>query len=492
MRARLVVLLTALGWAWSGEAAAVEPPTVYDNAHMYPIGSRAAGMAGAYTALGCDEAAIHYNPASLGCAGSSRLELAANAYMIQSLSVPNAFGANQDVDAITFHSIPSIVGGARVLRDPDDERGGGRVVFGLSVEVPHSLSLSGVPSSPEDPNYLQIEVRDSITTGDIGLGWQINEYIAIGAAIGAGFRSYEARGDLLLVDPFFIPCLDGQANCLSFYYASRSEEAVAIGGRGKLGVRLTPIDHWAFGLSFTSPSLDIWGSSNAVLTDLLAIGDPGSAQVEYFPLPARVEGSSELSMPMRLALGVAYMTDGFTLSFDASLNFPHIVRTAHELQQIELDQIPALSPDDLEAQERIRLHGWQPNFNLGAEFGVSEDVVIDVGAFTDLSSVSDVDIDNYDVDRVHMFGASLALGLLGRQARAWLGMSFEYGQSSSLVKGGALDLNEVLINGFELDDLSPISRWTLTGIIGSNYSFIAEEPEPDVSLEPPVQSNRER
>jgi hypothetical protein len=98
-------------------ASAVDVPTVYDNVQSFPIGSRAAGMGGAYTALGCDEAALHYNPGSLGCAHSSRLELAANAYIIQSVSVPDAFGPGNDIDAVNFHSIPTIVGGVRVLAD---------------------------------------------------------------------------------------------------------------------------------------------------------------------------------------------------------------------------------------------------------------------------------------------------------------------------------------------------------------------------------------
>jgi hypothetical protein len=50
----------------SRAASAVDVPTIYDNMHMFPVGSRAAGMGGAYTALSCDEAALHYNPGALG------------------------------------------------------------------------------------------------------------------------------------------------------------------------------------------------------------------------------------------------------------------------------------------------------------------------------------------------------------------------------------------------------------------------------------------
>ena len=69
----------------TGRAGAVGDVTVYDNSQSVPVGGRAAGMAGAYTALACDEGALHYNPASLSCAASSHLELSANAYVLQGM-----------------------------------------------------------------------------------------------------------------------------------------------------------------------------------------------------------------------------------------------------------------------------------------------------------------------------------------------------------------------------------------------------------------------
>jgi hypothetical protein len=174
-------------------AWAVDVPTIYDNMHMFPVGSRAAGMGGAYTALGCDEAALQYNVASLACAGTSRLELSANIYMIQAMDVKDAFGDGQDIDAITYHAVPSIVVGTRILRDADDEHGSGRVVFGLSVAVPHSLALRAAPAQPENPNFISARVRDAITTGDVGFAWQINRYISVGASVGAGLRTCRCR-----------------------------------------------------------------------------------------------------------------------------------------------------------------------------------------------------------------------------------------------------------------------------------------------------------
>src|SRR3954462_10138478 len=123
LRRTPAVATLAAALAWPSSARALSGPTVYDNAQMVPIGSRAAGMGGAYTALACDEGALHYNPASLSCAASSHLELSANAYILQGMQAKGALGKGADVSATTYHSIPSIVGAVRVLREGKSRTG---------------------------------------------------------------------------------------------------------------------------------------------------------------------------------------------------------------------------------------------------------------------------------------------------------------------------------------------------------------------------------
>src|SRR5262249_54932286 len=98
-------------------------------------------MGGAYTALACDEAALHYNPAALGCAGRSRVELAANAYMLQHFSAPDSLGPGQDITATTYHPLPSIAGFVRIISDSGRD-GSGRIGVGLSISVPRSIFLA--------------------------------------------------------------------------------------------------------------------------------------------------------------------------------------------------------------------------------------------------------------------------------------------------------------------------------------------------------------
>src|SRR5580700_6041903 len=121
----------------SSRAHATNPPTVYDNAQGIPIGSRAAGMGGAYTALACDEASLHYNPASLSCADASHLELSANAYIIQG-------------ERTRFATYP------------------GRLAFGIAVSVPSSIALKIDPPDPTQRNAASFAIRDDLTAFDLG------------------------------------------------------------------------------------------------------------------------------------------------------------------------------------------------------------------------------------------------------------------------------------------------------------------------------------
>ena len=100
-----------------------------------------------------------------------------------------------------------------------------------------------------------------------------------------------------------------------------------------------------------------------------------------------------------------------------------------------------------------------------------------------------MDNDEVAADRVHMFGGSAAVGIVSRQSRGWVGISFEGGSADSRVIAGDLSLESTLANGGISFAGAPstITRWTLAGMIGSNYSFVPDEALPPVTApqEPP-------
>ncbi len=461
MRRLLLIALVAV----ASPALATAPPIIHDNPNTYPLGSRAAAMGGAYTALACDEAAVHYNPAALACAASSRLELSANAYVLQNLSIPDALGVGEDISATNYHSLPAIVGGARVLSEGAPDTGVGRWVWGLSVTVPHSLALRVEPSDTTRPSALTFAARDTVISGELGSGYQLTPWLAIGASVGGAVRTFEAHANELLSGEMD-EC--GSVACTPYFAAASEIDALGVGLRGKLGVRLTPTPELSVGLALTSPSLHVLGSYSASETVTYAIAgeeDMGNVRAFYGTVVQRVTGTSELGLSGNLALS----RPGLTLSFDARVYFPRGVSIARDLEALPVN---GQEPPELEEIELSRrLH---PNFSAGVAVDVTDGVALAGGLYTDLSAVSDADFDSGTADRSQSVGLTAALGLLGEQTRAWFGVAAALGWGEAHVPSNERRLVTVIVEGLAEDRIVSTSRWTVAAFIGSSYSFAAE------------------
>jgi hypothetical protein len=472
----LAAAVVAAATSWSSSALAINLPSVYDNYQNFPIGSRAAGMGGAYTALACDEASLHYNPASLSCAASSHLELSANAYVIQGALAHGELGKGQDISAATFHSIPSIVGAVRILREGSERTRfatyPGRLSFGFAVSVPASIALKIDPPNPNARNYANFSVRDDLTAGDVGLAYQVNREVSVGLSVGGVLRTAEQGLGWLLVRGVNSPCANGPCADYLAYDATRSY--LAIGLRAKAGVLWRPIKNFSFGLNVVLPTVHIYGSAkeNATLTRADGRG--------FQALPVRTVGSSQVGLPLRLAIGMAYVKKRYTFTGDLSLNFPRQVRIAYDMV---VQQINGLSPAAAAGFTTGREANptWQPNVNLGASIPFGPTKELNIGFFSDISSVSATDIATQGTDRIHMFGGSMTLGLLTKQSRVWVGTAAEIGHNKTQVPGSGFNYDRVtsLIGSGQIptdalphDGSATLVRWTLTGILGSNYSFL--------------------
>lgn len=426
-------------------AAALGDITIYDNAQSVPIGARAAGMGGAYTALACDEGALHYNPASLSCAASSHLELSANAYVIEGMRATGAYGSGNNVAAMTYHSIPSIVGAVRVLREGSEktffDTYPGRLTFGFSVSVPRTVALKVDPPESSQRSYAAFSVREDLTVGDLGMGYQFNKEISVGISLGGVIRTSERHTQWLLLD-------SRSPNYLSW---NDDRSSFAVGARGKIAALVRPYKNLSFGLVLTAPSIHTYGEAKESATFASTAG----------AVSVHSRGKSQVGMPGRVAFGFAFVKRRYTFSGDLSINIPQTVKLAYEMNNAVADTImhPVV----------------QPNLNLGASvpFGTTREV--NIGFFTDSSSVSSRDIRDIGLSRLHMVGSSLTVGFLGKQARLWVGVSGEIGHTTIKSPGRSFTYERVSAlppGQLPTDNEASLVRWTMTGILGSNYSFL--------------------
>ena len=460
MTTRAAFFATLLaGLACVRSASAAGDVTIYDNAQSIPIGGRAAGMAGAYTALACDEGALHYNPASLSCAASSHLELTANAYVLQGLRATGALGPERNIEATTFHSIPSIVGAVRILKEGREQTHFDtfpeRLTFGFAVSVPRTVALRVDTPNPNEQNSASFSIREDLTAGDLGLGYQFNKEVSIGISLGAVMRTSERHAQWLLVRK-------GAADFLTF---ANDRSSFAIDGRAKIGFLVRPIDNLSLGLVLTAPSFGLIGSAKESST--FSTGANGMSAA----LPLRASGNSEVALPARIAFGLAYVRRRYTFSGDLSLNFMRDVRLAYDMKPEAIEGLPAPGAvPDMTLSTVL-----QPNVNLGASVPFGKTNEVNIGFFTDFSSVSGKDIRENSLSRIHMFGSSLTVGFLGKQARLWVGVAGEIGHTTARVPGRGFTFERVseLPPGRLPDDgEATLVRWTATGILGSNYSFL--------------------
>lgn len=464
-RRTVAVLGCAAALTWTASASALGDVTIYDNAQSVPIGGRAAGMGGAYTALACDEGALHYNPASLSCAAASHLELTANAYVLQGLRATGALGHGGNISAVKYHSIPSIVGAVRILSEGSErtffDTYPRRLTFGFTVSVPRTIALEVEPPKPADRDSAAFSVREDLTVGTLGLGYQFNKEVSIGIALGGVLRTSERHSSWLLVRDRASSCNSGACNDYVSYSDTRS--SLAVGALAKLGLLVRPYKNLSFGLALQAPSVHVYGSAKQIATFTRADG------TGYAAVPMRATGSSDVGLPARVVLGFAFVKRRYTFSGDLSLNFAHSVRLAYGMtaQRISGEPEPPPVPDV------VMTPNAQPNLNLGASVPFGETKEINIGFFTDLSSVSREDVDQLGLSRVHMFGSSLTVGLLGKQARAWIGLAGEIGHATTKVPGRGFTYEKVSAAGtLPSEEEATVVRWTMTGILGSNYSFL--------------------
>ena len=313
--------MAALALGWAKSAAAFGDVTIYDNAQSVPIGARAAGMGGAYTALACDEGALHYNPASLSCAQSSHLELTANAYVLEGMRATGAYGAGENVSAMTYHSIPSIVGAVRVLKEGKErtffDTYPERLTFGFTVSIPRTVALKVDPPEASQKSYSAFSVREDLTVGEIGLGYQLNKEVSLGVSLGGVVRTSERHSEWLLL----------QSQSHNYLAWNDDRSSLAVGARAKVAALVRPYNHISLGLVLTSPTIHVYGEAKESAT---VTGNLGATSLQS-------SGESQVGMPARVALGFAFVKRRYTFSGDLSVNLPQNVKMSYDMHPSQLN-----------------------------------------------------------------------------------------------------------------------------------------------------------
>lgn len=436
------------------------------NDHTFPIGGRAAGMAGAYAAMADEASVAWYNPAGLGFNERYSLDVSATAFFLQVVRIPELIrttlpsGTRADSFHInSFQVVPTSLTYVYRIGTPAREALTAHS-FALSVFVPQSekfskaLTLdtdetepqSGVPFSYHQKMHLQVER----TVYYLGPSWgmRIGRSLSVGASLFATYslETQRAGFNLNLRSP------SGQ----NYFFVNYGElSATEIGLEPVVGAQVRFADErLRLGLTLRLPGFRFLRASQGSWLEAQAL--PAEQHNIYEePVLDRTEWGFKMSSPPRATLGVAWNEPGrFTVSADVDLIAPFRDR-------------------DAGVDDRFRVNG-----RAGCEFLLGLRHAVSAGVFSDVAP--ERSISGFAESRLHFVGATIAFSFLspydvtGSEKTdritfsTTLGLKYAFGFGDVV----GLDLDPLALSGqTQALVAKPIRVHDVSAILGSSLIF---------------------
>lgn len=420
-------LLLALSWPL---------PAAAQNYQHYPIGERAAGLGGAFTAIADDASGAYYNPAGLACQTADSFSLSATVYGYTRVDMDNAIGFGKsvgDMNITTFYAIPSLFGSVYHFG------AGGANAVAFSIVSPDVFSFRNQTESGDDG--LLFSSRSSEQTYWFGPSYarRINEHFSLGATLYGlfGQSTFEAHLSGRLTD-------EDLASLRSDLLLTNSyeEDRKTLGVLAQVGARAT----WEWlrlGLIARSPSLQAWGAGSQANSYLITYRNEVEQDAEQIDFePWRVD-------PFMVGLGVAVE---FPRSWAASADVKY--HGAAKFKDADKDAVS----EDIELRQVI-------NGNIGLEYVAAKRFPLRTGFYTNFSPYPDDGIDTY--------GLTVTAGYQEKQTGFSLGLNYAWGQGETSIahvieENGAITQEEARV-GLDVQSINVM--------MATSYRFGGEKHE---------------
>jgi len=397
----------------------------------YPVGGRATGLGGAFTAIANDPSGILYNPAGLVDALKTSVQVSSNLYGVEFETTnedifqgfSDRFGNFEDAFA-QVNIIPSSAGLVSWFGDPMPD-GTPKHSYALGVFVPSYRSLNVQTGGDDDTGHrvsYRRDLQDITFHAGAAYATRIDETWSFGFSTTFVYRSLRDSEEATWfeIDPAF-----EQAT----FRQTQTDIGVFVGALVmNFGMKMKISPRWSAGLSLATPSIEIFDTAS--LRVVRSSSDPTRDAVSFhLDNPQEVEGAT--SLPARLRLGLAYSRpDRLTLAVDVMVHAP----TRYDL--ITLQRGRAGITDGLTIQTDIE-HQLTINAAAGLEVRLDDTFSLASGAFTNFSSAPRLPPgDRFDRDhlpRVDMFGGSFVVRHHGDYTLTRAGVTASYGEGESVI-----------------------------------------------------------
>lgn len=411
------------------------------NFRPYIVGSRAAGMGGAFTALADDGSGPYYNPGGLAFVRRSQVSLSGSVYGLVSGSNADALGDGHD---FTFRDLNIFPVATSVVWKLGDPEGDGSAIA-LSVFVPDAVRTNDRDKLGSSQNAIFVSNEDQTVWA--GVTWARRwGRIGIGASAFLLFGTALTQLELTAVDA---------ADSSRFATITSRVDRTTYGAVGSLGLRWDATDQVSFGVSAFSPEPG-WGTRRSFTR--IAVGDGISAPGA--PAQVLVVNAEDLNasptLPARVQAGIAWTGDRFTLSADATFLAGREVRDDENRATQGLDRFVKRNP--------------VLNGAIGIELRLSDAARVRAGFFTDFAA-SDQPVGTAaaggartpdNPTHVNRYGGTLSGGWRTQHTATDAGINFSYGKGTDLVP-----------NNLDFSDLKPTAAKQLFFYVflASAYEF---------------------
>ncbi|MCP4132734.1 MAG: hypothetical protein GY754_17345 [bacterium] len=384
---------------------AVPSFSYYFNNYQHLVGDRAAGMAGAFTALADSGTALWYNPAGLARLESLSVNISANSYAYLEtetkgfLQVPAGATGTQsiDVNEKEFSAVPNTVAFGLKL--------GEKTGLGFGIFIPYQNNIEGVMEAKWNTVSGDVVLKSSyllerkLYQSMLGVGTELIKDLNIGISTGVGYFRSKYKNDVRFL--YDLPASD--------IIATQEDDAYldAILLQATAGVQYVITENNIIGIHYKSPLWNLheegeftiidWNSSNANdITYRAAISYDTFKQIR----------------PMSLSAGYAFTMPGiFSLSIDGEAFY-----TSEWADNIVV------------------------NVKVGGEFFIAGSLVLRAGFYTDFSPDDDITVDTNKgikpfADKLDYYSGTLSLsygtniGAEEKRQMSWttIGGHFRYG-----------------------------------------------------------------
>ena len=390
------------------------------HAQTLPLGQRALGMGGAFTAVADDPSATFYNPAGLVLTNETSLSASLTLNAFDRVTVENGLRTQDRQSSLNHNtgtSLPVFVSAVKTLgrRGEDGRR---RHAIALSTftrnarRVSFDLESRGPAGSPGNVETLSLDMNERTVYYGLSYAYRVTRKLSLGLSnfISVLRTSYaeeriSAGLGAVLADGSFA---SSQSSWSSYRVQTLVRSMV-----WRVGALYSLSDRLQLGLMFQPPSLHIRGSGSVrtrILKTDLSTDTSSLLNVSESNLLARAP------TPWELRLGGRYqLYEWLTIALDGSLYGP-TGDAAHPVIAIgprspDPETGAVAEPGSFFAERWYRT--FNGNLSLGAAASLPKTFIVRAGLYTDLSSAPSVPKTSatYTPPDVNRVGSTLSVGV---------------------------------------------------------------------------------